>query len=114
MVLVWFEYWDDFTHFPDVWDVIVDYCLIEDVCEGPNGYRPKMFQVSVRRVDPVDFVLSNTILVMLGVKGRGGSLRGTILLCVLLGRGVAFRDLNRVPLHSNKTPSLRSVVKKYV
>ena len=34
-------------------------------------------------VDPVDFVLSITVLVMLGVKGSGGSLRGLILLCVL-------------------------------
>ena len=37
-------------------------------------------------VDPVDLVLSNTVLVMLGVNGSGGSLRGLILLCVLSRR----------------------------
>ena len=34
-------------------------------------------------VDPVDFVLSTIVLVMVGVKGSDGSLRGHILLCVL-------------------------------
>ena len=34
-------------------------------------------------VYPVDFVLSITVLVMLGVKGSGGSLISLILLCVL-------------------------------
>ena len=32
-------------------------------------------------VDPVDLVLSITVLVMLGVNGSGGSLKGHILLC---------------------------------
>ena len=34
-------------------------------------------------VDPVDLVLSFTVLVMLGVNGSGGSLRGLIVLCDL-------------------------------
>ena len=35
------------------------------------------------RVDPVDLMVSITVLVMLGMNGGGGSERGLILLCVL-------------------------------
>jgi len=55
--------------------------MVEDVGEGPNGYRPKLFQV------PIGYAIGacgscrfGTVLVML--KG-GGSVRGLILLCVL-------------------------------
>ena len=34
-------------------------------------------------VDPVDLLLSITVLVMLGVNGGGGSVRGLFFLCVL-------------------------------
>ena len=34
-------------------------------------------------IDPVDLVLSIAVLVMLGVKGGGGSVRGLIFLCFL-------------------------------
>ena len=34
-------------------------------------------------MDPVDLVLSITVLVMLAVNGGGGSVRGLILLCFM-------------------------------
>ena len=61
----------------------MNYCTVEDVGEGPNGYRPKVFQVPSGPVDPVDLVLSIAVLVILGVNGGEGSVRDLILLCVL-------------------------------
>ena len=49
---------------------------------GPRCFRCR-YDTPSGPVDPVDFVLSITVLVMLGGKGRGGLLRGLILLCVL-------------------------------
>ena len=49
---------------------------------GPRCFKCR-YDMPSGPVDPVDFVLSITVLIMLGVKGRGGSLRGLILLCVL-------------------------------
>ena len=48
-------------------------------------------------MDPVDLVLSITVLVMLGVKGGGGSVRGLILLCV------ASISLSVVPCENQET-----------
>ena len=42
----------------------------------PVGY-------AIRPVDPIDLVLYIAVLVLLGVNGGGGSVRGLMLLCVL-------------------------------
>ena len=65
-----------------MWNVVVDYCMIADVGEGPNGYRPKVFQV------PIGYAIGACGSCWLGAvyccfcnvggERRGGSVRGLI------------------------------------
>ena len=61
--------------------------MVEDVCERPNDYWPKVFQVVVRyavgAMDPANLVVFITVLVMLALNGGGSSVRGLVLPCVL-------------------------------
>ena len=36
-----------FGFIPDVWDIFVHYCIVEDISEGSYSYQPKVFQVTV-------------------------------------------------------------------
>ena len=45
--LVWFQDWDYFRYFPLIRDTIVNYGMVENGGEGPDGDRPQVLQVPV-------------------------------------------------------------------